>query len=159
MAETKRYHINPKTGNPNVCHASLRCPFGSPEEHFPTKAAALASYENSVAEDKHYASFVQSFEHGFSKAEATKLRLKKEVGGSWESEKSRPQGLGSLLTLAVNEKLPATLSGQEGIEVVDKNDSYYLVREPRTFYALVPRSLVLSEKEYSFLPEAGNEPF
>lgn len=43
---TRRFHINPKTGNPNVCSAKPgRCPFGENEPHFDTKAEALSAYE------------------------------------------------------------------------------------------------------------------
>lgn len=42
----RKYHINPKTGNPNLCSAAAgNCPFGAPSEHFPTKEAAAAAYE------------------------------------------------------------------------------------------------------------------
>ena len=55
MAATKSYHINPETGNPNLCRAEKgKCPFGSPEEHFPTKGEALLAYENRMAlKDEH----------------------------------------------------------------------------------------------------------
>lgn len=39
------YHINPETGNPGLCKAAQRCPFGSSEEHFPTKEDARRAYE------------------------------------------------------------------------------------------------------------------
>jgi len=40
------YHINPKTGNPGICHAEKgRCPFGSSEEHYESKSEARAAYE------------------------------------------------------------------------------------------------------------------
>lgn len=42
------YHINPDTGNPNVCRAQQdNCPFGWPDEHFESKAEARAAYEAS----------------------------------------------------------------------------------------------------------------
>lgn len=42
------YHINPKTGNPNICKAEKGgCPFANDEEHFPTKRSALEAYEKS----------------------------------------------------------------------------------------------------------------
>ncbi len=41
-----RYHINPKTGNPGICHAVRKCPFGDIEsEHYSTKEEARAVYE------------------------------------------------------------------------------------------------------------------
>jgi len=43
-----KYHINPKTGNPNICRAETSCPFGDLQaDHYPTKKAALAAYEKS----------------------------------------------------------------------------------------------------------------
>ena len=46
-----KYHINPETGNPNKCYAKQgRCPFGSDENHFPTKAEARSAYEGKMAE-------------------------------------------------------------------------------------------------------------
>lgn len=42
-----KYHINPQTGNPNICRAEAgKCPFGASEPHFNTKAEALRAYEN-----------------------------------------------------------------------------------------------------------------
>lgn len=41
-----KYHINPKTGNANQCHAKKRCRFNlSEEEHFSTKEEAMKAYE------------------------------------------------------------------------------------------------------------------
>lgn len=41
-----RYHINPATGNPGVCHAKIRCRFGDMETgHFSTKEEARIAYE------------------------------------------------------------------------------------------------------------------
>jgi len=41
-----KYHINPKTGNPNICHAENdRCPFGSADNHFDSKVEARTVFE------------------------------------------------------------------------------------------------------------------
>lgn len=41
-----KYHINPATGNPNLCRATKGwCPFGGHGEHFPSKEAARDAYE------------------------------------------------------------------------------------------------------------------
>lgn len=40
------YHINPETGNPGLCKAVQRCPFGASDDHFSTKEDARKAYEN-----------------------------------------------------------------------------------------------------------------
>lgn len=41
-----KYHINPRTGNPGVCRASIQqCPLGGDSSHFKTKEEARADYE------------------------------------------------------------------------------------------------------------------
>ena len=41
-----RYHINPETGEPGVCKAKDKCPFGDlTTEHYNSKTAARAAYE------------------------------------------------------------------------------------------------------------------
>lgn len=42
-----RYHVNPETGNPNKCNATVKCPFGGEEAHFSTKQDAAAHFEKS----------------------------------------------------------------------------------------------------------------
>lgn len=43
------YHVNPQTGNPGVCKAEAKgCPFGGTEEHFTSKDAARAHYEDQM---------------------------------------------------------------------------------------------------------------
>ena len=45
-----RYHVNPKTGNPGVCHAQAgKCPFGGDENHYPSENEARAAYEQKMA--------------------------------------------------------------------------------------------------------------
>ena len=43
-----RYHVNPETGNPNVCRAKLKCPYGGDSLHYDSKEAARASFELSA---------------------------------------------------------------------------------------------------------------
>jgi hypothetical protein len=46
------YHINPETGRPNICRASIReCRFGSSSQHFETKQAAAAFSEKVLTEE------------------------------------------------------------------------------------------------------------
>lgn len=42
-----KYHVNPRTGNPGVCRASIKCRFGGSSSHFATKEEARADYEDS----------------------------------------------------------------------------------------------------------------
>lgn len=45
-----KYHITPGNGTPNICKARVgKCPFASDDEHYPTKAAALAAFEGSMS--------------------------------------------------------------------------------------------------------------
>lgn len=44
-----KYHISPSTGRPNRCYASVKpCPIGGAEEHYTSKEAARAAYENKM---------------------------------------------------------------------------------------------------------------
>jgi hypothetical protein len=44
-----KYHINPKTGNPGVCHAKKSCPFGDLQsDHYNSKEDARNAYENKM---------------------------------------------------------------------------------------------------------------
>lgn len=50
MAE-QRYHLNPKTGNPNICRANPdNCPYG-PVPHYGSKEEARAGYEASQQDE------------------------------------------------------------------------------------------------------------
>lgn len=42
-----KYHIN-KAGEPKVCRAIFKCPFGSKEEHHDTPEAARDAYEKEM---------------------------------------------------------------------------------------------------------------
>jgi DNA polymerase III epsilon subunit-like protein len=42
----QRYHINPRTGNPNLCRALTKCPFGEASDHYATAADAREAFEN-----------------------------------------------------------------------------------------------------------------
>lgn len=45
------YHVNPNTGNPNICRAEKGgCPFGGTNEHYDTKAEAREAYEKQMDE-------------------------------------------------------------------------------------------------------------
>jgi tRNA nucleotidyltransferase/poly(A) polymerase len=47
----KRYHINPKTGNPGICHAKKSCPFGDMDsEHYDSQEQARAGFEKKQEE-------------------------------------------------------------------------------------------------------------
>jgi len=53
------FHIHPKTGEAGACKAEQgRCPYGAPNEHYPTREAAQAAFEKSQAtfEEEPYAS-------------------------------------------------------------------------------------------------------
>lgn len=50
-----RYHINPSTGDPSVCRAKIKCPFGDVvHEHFDSAEAARQSYERVMAAKELY---------------------------------------------------------------------------------------------------------
>lgn len=40
-----KYHINPETGNPGVCRATVSCRFGDSDKHFDSKEDARQFYE------------------------------------------------------------------------------------------------------------------
>lgn len=44
-----KYHVNPKTGNPSVCHAVIQCRFGGEADHYFTKDQAREDYEKKNA--------------------------------------------------------------------------------------------------------------
>lgn len=46
-----RVHINPETGEPGICKATISCPFGDLEtDHYPSKEEARAAYSEKVEE-------------------------------------------------------------------------------------------------------------
>ena len=40
-----KYHINPKTGEPGLCHAVKSCPFGGDDAHYSSKTEARQAFE------------------------------------------------------------------------------------------------------------------
>jgi len=40
-----RYHVNLETGEPGICKAEIKCPFGEEKLHFDSSADARKSYE------------------------------------------------------------------------------------------------------------------
>lgn len=47
-----RYHINPETGKPGLCHAKVKCRFGGDAEHYPSRDAAVQAMINKDPELK-----------------------------------------------------------------------------------------------------------
>jgi hypothetical protein len=46
-----RYHVDPATGNPGICRASIKCPFGIlPVAHRDTPAEVRALFEATMAD-------------------------------------------------------------------------------------------------------------
>jgi hypothetical protein len=43
-----KYHINPETGNPGLCSAKVKCPFGGDDVHYFSKEAAQKAFEEST---------------------------------------------------------------------------------------------------------------
>lgn len=43
----KKYHFNPETGETGECRATLNCPFGGPDVHFPSLIEARRGFETS----------------------------------------------------------------------------------------------------------------
>ncbi len=69
-----KYHINPKTGNPNICRADVSCPFGDMEaDHYGTKGEALKAYEKT-----HPGSFKGSAKKPGALGHGDKLTTKEE---------------------------------------------------------------------------------
>ena len=52
-SEVKRYHINPKTGDPSICRAKLNCPFSPECEHFSNELAARKFFEREMEYPTH----------------------------------------------------------------------------------------------------------
>jgi hypothetical protein len=46
-----KFHINPETGNPGVCSAKVKCPFGGDEVHYFSKEAAQKAFEEATKEE------------------------------------------------------------------------------------------------------------
>lgn len=44
-----KYHVNPKSGDPSVCHAVIKCRFGGEADHYFTKDQAREEYEKKNA--------------------------------------------------------------------------------------------------------------
>lgn len=47
------YHISPVTGQPNLCKAKQRCPYGGPDLHFASKDEARQFFEKEMAGETH----------------------------------------------------------------------------------------------------------
>ena len=45
------YHINPETGEPGSCSATIKCPFGGSSEHYDTPNEARSAYEKTMEAD------------------------------------------------------------------------------------------------------------
>jgi hypothetical protein len=43
-----KYHINPETGNPGLCSAKIKCPFGGDDVHYFSKEAAQQAFEEAT---------------------------------------------------------------------------------------------------------------
>lgn len=43
-----KYHINPTTGNPNLCRAKIKCRFGGESEHYKTVELAAQAFESKM---------------------------------------------------------------------------------------------------------------
>lgn len=44
-----KYHVNPETGTPGICHAKKQCRFGGDAEHYKSPEAAREAYEEKMA--------------------------------------------------------------------------------------------------------------
>lgn len=42
------YHVNPRTGDPGQCSAKVQCPFGGDADHYETREAAAAAFEEAM---------------------------------------------------------------------------------------------------------------
>jgi len=67
------YHINPKTGNPGVCHAKKACPFGDKFEHYSTKEEARDAYESNVESQEKVRVLSNTHSFGGSTARNTEI--------------------------------------------------------------------------------------
>lgn len=43
-----KFHVNPETGNPNICKATKKCRFGDDADHYESKKEARDAYESSM---------------------------------------------------------------------------------------------------------------
>lgn len=117
------YHINPETGRPNICRASIRdCRFGSISQHFETKQDATAFSEKSLAN-----------EHG---AVATLKKVTEtSQSGSKKEMSSIEKELGVMPTeklhSLVKQRLRLAMTPRELERFVDKEGGY----ESASFYA------------------------
>lgn len=46
-----KYHINPETGNPGLCSAKVKCPFGGDDVHYFSKEAAQKAFEDATKDE------------------------------------------------------------------------------------------------------------
>lgn len=78
-----KYHVNPETGNPGKCTAPAgKCPFASDNEHYTSREAAAAHYEERVAND----SDPSTNEFGeFSKKAKTPTSPDTAIAGLWDT--------------------------------------------------------------------------
>jgi len=75
-----KYHVNYK-GEPGVCKASRNCPFGGPEDHFPTPEKAREAYELQMANTDYLSTVKKKINEATSVQEVVDV-LKQVEGGN-----------------------------------------------------------------------------
>lgn len=81
-----RYHVNPETGDPGICSAKINCPFGGPEDHYPTALDAAKARE--LADTNKLIAALQSKARGLKKDISTSTTPKDSDFNLTEKQKT-----------------------------------------------------------------------
>lgn len=117
------YHVNPGTGRPNICRATIQdCRFGSKSEHFESKQDAMAFVERTLTEE-------------LGAVKTLKKNSRASVAKSDKTEQTLEEKLGVLPTeklhALVKQRLRLAMTPKELERFLDKEGGY----ESASFYA------------------------
>lgn len=99
-----RYHLNPTTGNPNICRAALgKCPFGAEAPHYGSKEEARRGYEtlqtsNSQKKLSKKAQSNVDPKHGFLRRELAEKLTIHDINCSKCGEPVNPRGAQAMIS-------------------------------------------------------------
>lgn len=128
------YHINPETGRPNICRASIReCRYGASSDHFETKHDAQQHAEKQMSEAFGNVSTLKKVsEVSSSAAEVKSLdQIKKELGVLPEDE----------MRSLIRDRVMHSISSRELDRLDDDKDRYSSVTFHGSYRRLGPMSL------------------
>lgn len=121
----RKFHIHPVTGNPGICNATQKCPFGDESEHYSTEEEARRAFEskqNGSFNDKEKASL--RLQELIDNGASSKLEYSKEMRDLWKKVTGLPFSPSGDLYLGVDK---AWLDYDKDGNIVTKYHSTHLL--------------------------------